>query len=136
MLYMCSFFAWVMRRRANLTRGEWVKFAVVLLFTGCWFVSNVVRSRFAGGETDLDASWLMGLSASLQQGLISGRDFHFTYGPGAQVFAWSGTFLTVSKSAFDAYRMICLIFVILAALSVAVALLVYDRISWKQTAIV
>jgi hypothetical protein len=125
-----------MRRRANLTRGDWVKFAVVLLFTACWFVSNVVRSRFAGGETDLDASWLMGLSASFQQGLISGRDFHFTYGPAAQVFAWSGTFLTVSKSAFDAYRMICLIFVLLAALSVAVALLVYDRISWKQTAIV
>jgi hypothetical protein len=125
-----------MIRRANLTRAEWAKFAVILLFTACWSVSNVVRSRFAGGETDLDASWLMGLSASLQQGLISGRDFHFTYGPAAQVFAWVGTFLTVTKSAFDAYRMSCLIFVLLSGLSIAVAFLVYDRISGKQTAVV
>ena len=125
-----------MRRLENLRHAPWPKLAVTILFTACWFVSAVVRSRFAGGETGLDASWLMGLAASLQQGLISGRDFHFTYGPAAQVFAWIGTFLTVSKSALDGYRMIYLTFVCLSALGIAAALLLYDRISWKQTAII
>jgi hypothetical protein len=125
-----------MRRLANLPQAQWAKLAVVLLFTACWSASDIVRSRFVGGETDLDASWLMALSASLQRGFISGRDFHFTYGPAAQVFLWTGTLFTASKSAFDSYRMSCLVFVLLSALSIAVALLVYDRISWQQTAIV
>jgi hypothetical protein len=102
---------------------RWLKFGLVLVFTACWFLSIVVRSRFTGGETALDASWLMGLATSLQQGLISGRDFHFPYGPAAQIVAWIATILTFSRSAFDAYRMIYLAFATLTALTVAAIVL-------------
>jgi hypothetical protein len=100
------------------------------------FVALVVRSRSAGGETELDASWSMGLVTYLQQGGWSGRDFHFTYGPVAQLIGWTAASLTSSGSAFDAYRMMGIVFGSLTAAVLAGVLLLYDRISWKQTALV
>ncbi|PYR99881.1 MAG: hypothetical protein DMG12_19345 [Acidobacteria bacterium] len=112
------------------------KVALVLVFTLCWLITIVVRSRFAGNGTNLDASWLIGLATSLQQGSISGRDFHFTYGPAAQILAWIAASVTTTKSAFDAYRIISAFFCGASALLVAAVLLLYDRINWKQTAVV
>jgi hypothetical protein len=126
----------MMRRWENLTQIPSAKIAVVVLFTLAWFISLIARSRFAGGETALDASWLMGMAASFQQGLISGRDFHFTYGPAAEMLAWLGTSLTASKSAFAAYRMISLLYCGLSAVAIGLVLLLYDRISWKQTSVI
>src|SRR6266699_3542350 len=112
------------------------KTAVVLVATACWLIVVVVRGQFLGEATNLDASWLMGLATLLQQGSISGRDFHFTYGPAAQILAWIATSVTTTKSAFDAYRIISAFFCGASALLVAAVLLLYDRISWKQTAVV
>src|SRR5256885_6502353 len=99
----------MMNRLEEFAQGRLGKIAVVLFFSICWMISLVVRSRFAGGETSLDASWLIGLAASYQQGLVSGRDLHFTYGPAGQLVAWFGTLLTASHSALDAYGMISLL---------------------------
>jgi hypothetical protein len=113
-----------------------LKVGVVLLFTLVRVATIVVRNRFLGGETGLDASWLMGLPLYLQQGGWSGRDFHFTYGPVAQILGWIATSLTTSGSVFDAYRIIGALFCILTFAVLGAALLLHDRISWKHAALV
>jgi len=112
------------------------KTAVVLVATACWLIVVVVRGQFLGEATNLDASWLMGLATLLQQGSISGRDFHFTYGPATQLIAWLATSVTVTQSAFDAYRMLSVFFTGVCALLMSAILLLLDRISWKQTIVV
>src|SRR5690349_9658830 len=40
-----------------------------------------------GSSVSLDASWIMGLGATWQQGSLLGRDTYLTYGPFAQLIA-------------------------------------------------
>jgi hypothetical protein len=112
------------------------KIAVVLLFTVCWLASCLVRASSEGELIGVDPSWLMGLATSFQQGLISGRDIHFTYGPLAQVLAWFATGLTASKSAFDGYRMICFVFFSLSPLIIGLVFLLLPQVSAIQTALI
>ena len=112
-----------------------IKISVVFVFTLCWLITVTIRGPFMGGDTSLDGSWLLGLATQFQQGALSGRDFHFTYGIVAQIIAWLATSLTVSKSALDAYALLTVFFCGASALLVASVLLLYDQITWKQVAI-
>src|SRR5437879_5742292 len=112
--------------------ARWAKPAVVLLFTALWLLVAWARACLASGETELDASWLMGLATTFQQGVISGRDIHFTYGPLSQLLAAWGVSITGSGSAFDAYWMIVFLFMSFSVIVTSVVILLIDQLSWKH----
>ena len=112
--------------------ARWAKPAVIIVFTVLWLLVAWARACRAAGETALDASWLMGLATTFQQGLISGRDFHFTYGPLSQLLAAWGVSITGSGSAFDAYWMIVFLFLSVSIIITSVVILLIDQLSWKH----
>jgi len=64
------------------------KIAVIVVFTVCWLLIVLVRSRHAANDpTAIEGSSLPGLATALQQRAISGRDFQSMYGPAAQLLA-------------------------------------------------
>jgi hypothetical protein len=115
--------------------GPAAKIAVVLVFTVCWLLIALVRSRAGSDSATTEGSSLLGLATALQQGAISGRDFQSMYGPAAQLLAWIATAATVTRSAIDAYGMITFFFCAASALLAAAMLLICDRISWQECAI-
>jgi len=108
------------------------KLVVVSIFTALWALVIFSRTRFAGGETALDPSWWIGLAGLLQQGQISGRDFHFTYGPLGQLLAWAGTTLTTTHSPFDSYSMISLLACSASAVLIGATLLLTETTNWRR----
>ncbi|PYS51397.1 MAG: hypothetical protein DMG13_18625 [Acidobacteria bacterium] len=112
------------------------KVLAVGTFSLLWLLVILVRSHISPDPKDLVTSSLMGLAALLQQGAVSGRDFLSTYGLAAQIWAWTATMLTTTKSALNAYAMIGLFFGLATAVLVAAVLLICDRISWKECTIV
>ncbi|MBI4460503.1 MAG: hypothetical protein HY648_10660, partial [Acidobacteria bacterium] len=77
-----------------------LKVLVVLAFSFLWFLialGRVMRPVLLNIGVDC----LMGLVATFQQGSISGRDFHYTYGPVAQLLAWAGA--SLNGYAFDGF---------------------------------
>lgn len=91
------------------------KLIVIAVFSFVWFL--VALGRIARPVVlRLDVDCVMGLAATLQQGNISGRDFHYTYGPVAQLLAWAGTSLHQSGSAFDGFGLAILVWYATAAL--------------------
>ena len=111
------------------------KIAVILVFTVCWLLIVLVRSRVANDPTAGEGSSLPGLARALQQRAISGRDFQSMYGPAAQLLAWIATAVTATRSALDAYGMITFFFCAATALLIAAMLLIGDRFSWQQCAV-
>src|SRR5262245_2940350 len=112
------------------------KLAVILVFTFCWLFIALVRSNEARQKVALVDSSLIGLATSLQQGAISGRDFQSVLGPTTQFVAYAATGITRSRSSFYAYGMIVFFFGAGSSILIASMLLVCDRISWKESAVV
>ena len=56
----------------------------------------------------VEMGWVNGLAYLWQQGSLSGRDFHFPYGPLSQLIAWLGAQLSLTRSAFDAFPLVLL----------------------------
>ena len=104
-------------------------------FSVPWVVVSVARmpSRTASlGALDGDTSWLMGLAATFQQGSVSGRDYHFTYGVLAQILAYVGVLLNEAHSVFDAVPLMMLSFSMTSILLLATILLMLSEVDWKD----
>jgi len=112
------------------------KLAVILVFTFCWLFVALVRSNAPRQKVALVDSSLMGLATSLQQRAVSGRDFQSVFGPTTQFVAWAATRITKTRSSLDAHGMIVFFFGAVSAILIAGMLLVCNRISWKESAIV
>jgi hypothetical protein len=112
------------------------KLAVILVFTFCWLFIALARSNAPRQRVGLVDSSLMGLATSLQQRAISGRDFQSVFGPTTQFVAWAATRITKTRSSLDAYGTIVFFFGAASAILIACMLLVCDRISWKESAVV
>src|SRR5438876_667253 len=78
-----------------------------------------------------DTSWVVGLPEALHQGDVSGRDFHGTYGPVAQLFAFAGAWFHESWSPLDALPLILLSFIAAAILLAAIVLFLLKPLGWK-----
>ena len=91
--------------RAVWSRSLSPKTLVVLACSFIWFIIVVGKTRQHIGPPALDSDWLMSLAAMFQQGNVIGRDFHFTYGPVAQLLAWLSA---GSKPVFEVYPLIVL----------------------------
>ena len=124
------------RFRPTEEEGLAGKVAVVISCSVLWLLVSIVRTPndvSNATSMSLDASWVMGLAATLQDGAIAGRDFHFTYGPVAQLVAAAGSWLNRDDSAFPALPLIMLSFWAYGVVLFAVTLLLLDPIDWKGT---
>ena len=112
-----------------------LKLGVVLVFTLCWLLIVLVRSQTPRDPASLEGASLVGLATAMQHGALSGRDFQSTYGPAAQVLAWMCTTVTSTQSPPDALGLMIFALSAASAVLVAAMLLLCDRISWQQAAI-
>ena len=78
----------------------------------------------------------MGLPEALHQGDVSGRDFHGTYGPVAQLFAFAGAWFHDSWSPLDALPLILLSFITAAIVLAAIVLFLLKPLGWKACAFI
>jgi hypothetical protein len=109
--------------------------AVVAVFTLLWLVVSVQRVPDGIGkysEIGVDTSWVVALPEMLHQHAISGRDFHFTYGPLAQVLAYVGASLHSPWSANDSLPLIMLAFYAASVFLFAAILLLLRPMRWKH----
>jgi hypothetical protein len=112
-----------------------LKLGVVLGFTLCWLLIVLVRSQTPRDPASLEGASLVGLATAMQNGALSGRDFQSTYGPAAQVLAWMCTTVTWTQSPLDALGLMIFAFCAASAALIAAMLLLCDRISWLQAAV-
>jgi hypothetical protein len=115
--------------------SQGLKVAVVLIFTLCWLLIILARSRAPLNPASFEGSSLVGLATAMQQGELSGRDFQSMYGPAAQILAWICTTLTSSQSPLDALGMMVFAFWAASAVLMAAVLLLCDRVSWQHAAV-
>ena len=111
-----------------------MKAAVIFFFSVLWLIVSIVRvPESAGRNADIgtDTSWVVGLPEALHQGDVSGRDFHGTYGPVAQLFAFAGAWFHESWSPLDALPLILLSFITAAIVLVAIVLFLLKPLGWK-----
>ena len=114
-----------------------IKVGVILAFTTCWLIVAVVRiNNTAHGSVSLDGSSLIGLAGSAEQRQISGRDFQSVFGPGTQMLAFTAMSVAKTDSPLRAYGMITFFFCGASAILLAVTLLLCDRLTWKDCAVV
>ena len=114
-----------------------IKVGVILAFTTCWLIVAVVRiNNTAHDSVSLDGSSLIGLAGSAEQRQISGRDFQSVFGPGTQMLAFTAMSVAKTDSPLRAYGMITFFFCGASAILLAVTLLLCDRLTWKDCAVV
>ncbi|HYR90662.1 MAG TPA: hypothetical protein VE422_41745 [Terriglobia bacterium] len=111
-----------------------MKAAVIFFFSILWLIVSIVRApESVGTNADIgtDTSWVVGLPEALHQGDVSGRDFHGTYGPVAQLLAFAGAWLHDPWSPLDALPLILLSFITAGILLLALVLFLLKRLDWK-----
>ncbi len=84
-----------------------------------------------GDSIPIDADWLIGMAAQMQQGEILGRDVFLTYGPLTQLLAYAGTLFNPEHNAFNSYGMMFLILMTLGSICLAILLAFARRINWQ-----
>jgi len=114
---------------------QFLKIVTVALMTLLWLAVLIMRTDYVGTANSLDPSWQISLAHLLQQGEISGRDFHFTYGPAAQALTWIGVRLTRSQNAFDAYAMIVLVWCAMSPVLLGAGFLLLRELEAAETAV-
>ena len=102
----------------------------------CWGLASGIAFFHSGNydkgaDVPLDASWLMGLAASWQQGDWLGRDMFLTYGPFAQFIAAGATTFNVTGSAYNGYGLIVVAFILLSILGNILAIGLLRPLDWK-----
>ncbi len=84
-----------------------------------------------GTKTTIDTSWIISLPHAFQQGYISGRDFQFTYGPLWQFLCWLVSFGNNSKTSFDDYGLVFLLFNFAGVPFLGLLVGLIKQITWK-----
>jgi len=92
---------------------------------------NISRIPVNGKTALLDDSWAISLGASFQEGYISGRDFHFTYGPLAQFLSWLAGLGNSTGSFFDDYGLWRVSWGFSSAIILAISVTLIKQITWK-----
>ncbi len=112
-----------------------IKAAAIVVSSIILFAVMLVRSPIGAEEfmsNTLDHSWIISLSAMLQQGMISGRDFHYTYGVLTQVIAQLGVALVPGQSPIDGYFSILMCFRAFSIFLLGVILGLIRQVTWRQ----
>jgi hypothetical protein len=116
-----------------------VKAAVIFVFSVLLWTISVVRVPESVGrnaDIGMDTSWVVGLPEALHQGYVSGRDFHHTYGPVAQLLAFCGAWFHDPWSPLDALPLILLSFLTASIVILALVLFLLKPLDWKGCALV
>ena len=107
--------------------------SIVLLFLAFLDAPETILDS---GKISLKVSWVSSLAALLQQGQISGRDFHYTYGLLSQVIAYLGTMFQGSGSPLVAYPYIIICLEATSIVLIALILFLVEPLGWIQTILV
>lgn len=108
---------------------------VIAVFSLLWFIVSIMRVPDGIGKNadiGIDTSWVLALPATLHQGSISGRDFHFPYGPLSQVLAYAGAWLHSPWSAIDSLPLVMLAFYSASIVLFGSILLLLESVGWKK----
>jgi hypothetical protein len=109
-----------------------------LVLAGCsllWLMVVIARLPDNPRQTTdigLDASWVLALPELLHQHSISGRDFHFTYGPLSQMLAYAGASLHAPWSGISSLPLVILAFSIASIVLMAFVLHLAKDFGWKE----
>ena len=107
----------------------------IAVFSVLWLIVSIMRvPEGIGKNSDIgvDTSWVLALPETLHQHSVSGRDFHFTYGPLSQVLAYAGAALHSPWSAIDSLPLVMLAFYSASVILFASILLLLDSVGWKK----
>jgi hypothetical protein len=114
-----------------------LKNLLIFLSSSAWILVLLASSnRFIGRETGFDEVWIVSLTAMMQQGEISGRDFHFTYGLLPQLLGLLATMFTKSGGALDSYAMIGFFWSVTAVMLVGCAMSLIKELNWRDCLVV
>jgi hypothetical protein len=108
---------------------------VIAIFSLLWLIVSIMRVPESIGKSagiGIDTSWVIALPETLRQDSISGRDFHFTYGPLSQVLAYAGAALHSPWSAIDSLPLVMLAFYAASIVLFASILLLLGSVGWKK----
>lgn len=108
---------------------------VIAVFSLLWLIVSIMRvpdGIAKNADIGIDTSWVLALPETLNQDSISGRDFHFTYGPLAQVLTYAGALLHAPWSPINSLPFIMLAFYVASIVLFAAILLLLDSVSWKK----
>jgi hypothetical protein len=105
--------------------GRRARAAILLLGAAVLlFASRARETPATPAQLDLDQAWKVTLADRLEQGEVAGRDFFYTYGPGAQLLAWLASRAHRSHDPLAAVPLVDLLFV-------AINLLLVVAILWR-----
>jgi hypothetical protein len=109
-----------------------------LVIAGCsllWLMVSIVRIQEnprKNADIGIDASWVLALPEMLHHHSISGRDFHFTYGPLSQMLAYAGASLHSPWSGISSRPLIIFAFYSASIALLACILLLMKDVGWKE----
>jgi hypothetical protein len=100
-----------------------------------WLMVSIVRlpeNPRQNTGIGIDASWILALPEMLHNHSISGRDFHFTYGPLSQALAYAGAALHSPWSGISSLPLIIFAFYVTSIVLMAVILFLAKNFGWKE----
>jgi hypothetical protein len=108
------------------------------VIAGCsllWLIVSIVRipdNPRQNADIGIDASWVLALPEMLRNHSISGRDFHFTYGPLSQALAYAGAALHTPWSVISSLPLIVFAFYAASIILMAAILFLVKDFGWKE----
>jgi hypothetical protein len=108
------------------------------VIAGCsllWLMVSIVRlpeNPRQNADIGIDTSWILALPEMLHNHSISGRDFHFTYGPLSQALAYAGAALHSPWSGISSLPLIIFAFYATSIVLMAFILFLAKYYGWKE----
>jgi hypothetical protein len=108
------------------------------VIAGCsllWLMVSVIRipeNPRQNADIGIDTSWVLALPEMLHNHSISGRDFHFTYGPLSQALAFAGASLHSPWSGISSLPLIIFAFLTASIVLMALVLFLIKDFGWKE----
>lgn len=109
----------------------------IVLIVGASFLFLMMIARLPDNRhcinLDLDCSWVIDGQAKLLQGVISGRDYYFTYGPLGQAIVSVGAILRPNVEIIDRLPLLLVGFHILTILLIVTILACIPFANWRTS---
>ncbi len=105
------------------------------LFLLIMMVVRLPDNRYCA-TLDLDCSWIIDGQAKLLQGVVSGRDYYFTYGPLGQIIASAGVLFRPHAAVIDRLPLLLVGFHIGTIVLLMVILACIRFVNWQTSLII
>jgi hypothetical protein len=112
-----------------------MKHFVIAICSLLWLMVSIVRipdNPRQSADIGIDASWILALPEMMRHHSLSGRDFHFTYGPLSQALAYAGAAFHSPWSGISSLPLIIFVFYSTSIVLMALMLFLAKNIGWKE----